>query len=538
MRKLYSGILAMVFGTLCSMPIDMLAQKGPSEGSSGTVRTKIVRDCEYEVLPGLAEVTSIEKVRNASESALKYDEHEVLFRFTAMEGGEVLEMLKDTEIEFVLRSRAIRVPVGPEYIKAKNLKVGTKYAMNLLQTKNRDACLELYTYESKALDNDLFEAYEHIIDYTKEAYVQQLEAKERAYERGKANDADVAVEETVDPTIETVEEEPEAEREFDYGGLTEEEIANLTEAEMRTLVEKNLRKKYEDGGTPTSYGGGTSGIDEAKLRAEIEANKREQYAEELAAAENGTLSSSSRSSNPRNSNANSSTKSSNAASDAIREAKRKAKEAEKEMKLEEKRQEQEALERERKKDELREKLEREVEAEIQKEIEEKAEAARLVAIQEAKEQEEERNKKSAAIEKIKEIEREMSQRIVDETKRKDCVFGDRISGTIEVIKVSKVKEANLSHLKYTEYEVMVTFRPDNYADLSKKEKKDWESTFVFTLDPMGVNANPGAGYIRKYKVFKASKYQGFAQPLQTGICNEMMLYSPDLPNDGAKIKLK
>lgn len=532
MRRLYSGILAMVLGTMCAMPVDMIAQ-GPSEGSSGNVRTKIVRDCEYEVLPGLAEVTSIEKVRNASESALKYDEHEVLFRFTAMEGGEVLEMLRDTDIEFVLRSRAIRVPVGPEYIKAKNLKVGTKYAMNLLQTKNRDACLELYTYESKALDNDLFEAYEYIIDYTKEAYVQQLEAKERAYERGKANEADVVVEETVDPTVETVEEEPETEREFDYGGLSEEEIANLTEAEMRALVEKNLRKKYEDGGTPTSYGGGSSGIDEAKLRAEIEAKKRAQYADELAAAENGTLSGSSRTSTK-----NSTAKSSNAASDAIREAKRKAKEAEKEMKLEEKRQEQEALERERKKDELREKLEREVEAEIQKEIEEKAEAARLVAIQEAKQEEEERNKKTAAIEKIKEIEREMSQRIVDETKRKDCVFADRISGTIEVIKVSKVKEANLSHLKYTEYEVMVTFRPDNYADLSKKEKKDWESTFVFTLDPMGLNANPGAGYIRKYKVFKASKYQGFAQPLQSGICTEMMLYSPDLPNDGAKIKLK
>lgn len=534
MRRLYSGILTMVFGTLCSMPVDMMAQKGPSEGGSGNVRTKVVRDCEYEVLPGLAEVTSIEKVRNASESALKYDEHEVLFRFTPMEGGEVLEMLRDTDIEFVLRSRAIRVPVGPEYLKAKNVKVGTKYAMNLLQTKNRDACLELYTYESKALDNDLFEAYEHIIDYTKEAYVQQLEAKERAFERQKANEADVAVEETVDPTVETVEEEPSSETEFDYGGLSEEEIANLTEAEMRALVEKNLRKKYEDGGTPTSYGGGTSGIDEAKLRAEIEAKKRAQYADELAAAENGTLSGSSRVSN----NNSSSAKSNNAASDAIREAKRKAKEAEKEMKLEEKRQEQEALERERKKEELREKLEKEVEAEIQKEIEEKAEAARLLAIQEAKEQEEERNKKSAAIEKIKEIEREMSQRIVDETKRKDCVFADRISGTIEVIKVSKVKEANLSHLKYTEYEVMVTFRPDNYADLSKKEKKDWESTFVFTLDPMGVNANPGAGYIRKYKVFKASKYQGFAQPLQSGICNEMMLYSPDLPNDGAKIKLK
>ncbi|CAA6828796.1 MAG: Unknown protein [uncultured Aureispira sp.] len=531
MRRLYSGILAIVFGTLCSMPAEMIAQKGPSEGTSGNVRTKIVRDCEYEVLPGLAEVTSIEKVRKASESALKYDEHEVLFRFTAMEGGEVLDMLRDTDIEFVLRSRAIRVPVGPEYIKAKNLKVGTKYAMNLLQTKNRDACLELYTYESKALDNDLFEAYEHIIDYTKEAYVQQLAAKERSHARSKANEEDVVVEETVDPTIESEPELTDTETAFDYGGLTPEEISNLTEEEMRTLVEQNLRKKYEDGGTPTAYAG-VSGIDEAEMRAEIEAEQRERYASELTAAENGTLGSGTTTSY------NATAKANNSASDAIREAKRKAKEAEKEMKLEEKRQEQEEVDRARQKYELREKLKREVEAEIRKEIEEKAEAARQVAAQEAKQKQEELNKKAAAIEKIKEIEREMSQRIVDETKRKDCVFGERISGTIEVLKVSKVKEANLSHLKYTEYEVTVTFRPDNYADLSKKEKKDWESTFVFTLDPMGVNANPGAGYIRKYKVFKASKYQGFSQALESGICNEMMLYSPDLPNDGAKIKLK
>ncbi|BDS12020.1 hypothetical protein [Aureispira anguillae] len=536
MRKLYSGILATAIGALCSMPVDMMAQKGPSEGTSGNVRTKIVRDCEYEVLPGLAEVTSIEMLRPASESALKYDEHEVLFTFTPMEGGDLLEMLRDTDIEFVLRSRAVRVPVGPEYIKKKGLKVGTKYAMNLLQTKNRDACLERFTYESKALDNDLFEAYENIIDYTKEAYVRQLEEKERAHERRKANEEDVTVTETVDPTVETPKAEVETTTDrFDYGGLSEEEIANLTEAEMRALVEKNLRKEIEDGGTPTSYGGASAGIDEAAIRAEIEAKKREEYAAQLAEAENaGTVSSIS--SNKKATK--STTKSTNAATDAIREAKRKAKEAEKEAKLEEKRKEQEALEKKRKEEEIRAKIEKEIEAEIQREIEEKAEAARLAAAQDAKKEEEERNKKMAALEKIKEIEREMSQRIVDETKRKDCVFGERISGTIEVVKVSKVKEANLSHLKYTEYEVLVTFRPDNFGDLSKKEKKEWEAQFTFTLDPMGQNANPGAGYIRKYKVFKASKYQGFAQPLQSGICNEMMLYSPDLPNDSSKIKLK
>lgn len=535
MNKLYSGILATAIGICCGTPNSLFAQKGPSEGSADKVRTKIVRDCEYEVLPGLAEVTSVEVIRPAAESSLQYDEHEVLFKFTPMEGGDLLEMLRDEDIEFVLRSRAVRIPVGPEYIKKKGVKVGTRYAMNLLQTKNRDACLERFTYESKALDNDLFEAYENIIDYTKEAYVRQLEEKERAHERRKAEGEDKEVVETVDPTIETVVEEADAPvEEFDYGGLTEDQIANLSEAEMRALVEKNLRKKIEGGQTP-SYGGSEIGIDEKKLRAEIEAKKREEYAKQLSEAQGDSGNKGGSSSSASN---KSTASSKNAAAEAIKEAKRKAKEAEKQKRAEQKRKEQEAVERKRKEDEIRAKLEKEVEAEIQREIREKQEAAQLAAEQEAKEEEEKRNKKAAALEKIKSIERELAQRIVDETKRKDCVYGERISGTIEVIKVSKVKEANVSHLKYTEYEVLVTFRPDNFAELSKKDKKLWEAQYVFTLDPKGKNANPGAGYIRKYKVFKASKYQGFAQNLESGICTSIMLYSPDLPNDAGKIKLK
>lgn len=535
MTKLYSGILATAIGLCCSMPVDMIAQKGPSEDSGKKMRTKIVRDCEYEILPGLAEVTSIEVIRPAAESALRYDEHEVLFKFTPMEGGDILEMLRDEDIEFVLRSRAVRIPVGPEYIKAKGVKVGTKYAMNLLQTRNRDACLERYTYESKALDNDLFEAYEYIIDYTKEAYVRQLEAQERAHERRKAEQADNEVDAAVDPTLETATEEATVaavEDGLDYGGLTEEEIANLSEAEMRALVEENLRKKIAGG--ETSYGGEDLGIDEAAIRAEIEAKKREEYASQLERASN--VDAASESGSATSSKAKAASK--NNASDAIKEAKRKAKEAEKRAKAEQKRKEQELLEKKRKEDEIRAKIEREIEEKIQQEIADKEEEARQAAIQRAKEQEDEKNRKAAAIEKIKAIEREMAQRIVDETKRKDCVFGERISGTIEVVKVSKVKEANVSHLKYTEYEVLVTFRPDNFGELSKKDKKTWESHYTFTLDPMGKNANPGAGYIRKYKVFKASKYQGFAQPLESGICSSMMLYSPDLPNDASKIKIK
>jgi hypothetical protein len=527
MRKLYSGFLATAIGICSMMPLDAaFAQKGPSETSTAKPRTKTVRDCEYDVLPGLAEITSIQVTRPASESSLKYDEHEVLFKFTPMEGGQILEMLRDSEIEFVLRSRAIRIPVGPEYIKAKNLKVGTKYAMNLLQTENKDACLERYTYESKALDNDLFEAYEYIIDYTKEAYVRQLEEQDRNYERKKAAGADATVAATVDPTIETkIEPIAKGQESLDYGGLTPEEIANLSEAEMRALVEENLRKKLESGGT-TTYGGSELGINEDEMRKEIEAKYREEHADEIAAAEGGDNSVAPKTT---------STSSNAAATDAIKEAKRKAKEAEKEAAAQKKREEQEAIERQKKEDEIRAKIEKEIADKVQKEIAEKEAAAKAAAEAKVLADQEDAAKKTMAMDKMKAIEKEMSQRIIDETKRKECVFGDRISGTIEVVKVSKVKEAEESYLKYAEYEVLVAFHPDN--DANKKDKKLWETNYTFTLDPTGQNANPGANYIRKYKVFKASKYQGFAQVLTTGICNSVMIYSPDLPNDNSKIKL-
>ncbi len=533
MRKLSVGIVASVMALLFASPLDTFAQSGPNEGSNANLKTKIVRDCEYEILPGLAEIISIEKTRPASESALNYDEHEVLFKFKSMEGGELLEMLKDADIEFVLRSRAIKIPVGPEYIKAKGLKVGTRYAMNLLQTRNRDACLERYTYESKALDNDLFEAYDHIIEYTKEAYVRKLESEEEAHEKRKAAKADEITSTTVDPTVESEPEVTEEDinniDEMDYGGLSEEEIANLSEAEMRTMVEENLRRKLD--GTSTSYEASELGIDEEKIRAELELKIRAEHAEELknnSSADESTDNTSSADENKSNKNSN----------DAIKEAKRKAKEAEKREKEEEKRKEQLAIEKKHKEDELRIKLEKEIEEKIQKEIADKAAADKLAKELSDKKAAEDAKKKEAALEKLKAIEAEMKQRIIDESKRSDCVYGNRMSGTVEVIKVTKVKEANESNLKHVEYEVMVMFRPDNFGELSKKDKKSWEKHYIFKIDPKGKNANPGAGFIRKYKVFKASKYQGFAQPLESGICNSMMIYSPDMPNDVSKIKLK
>lgn len=154
---------------LCLLPLLVQAQHGPNS-IEPEKKTKIVRGCLYEVIPGLAEITNISVDKTANESVLNYDEHSIWFKFTRMGKAELLSCLKNKELTFTLRSNRIKIPVGPEYIKAKNLKVGTKYAMNILQTKDKNACLEQYTYESKALNNDLFEAEEQIIPFMKATY--------------------------------------------------------------------------------------------------------------------------------------------------------------------------------------------------------------------------------------------------------------------------------------------------------------------------------------------------------------------------------
>ena len=123
------------------------------------LQTKIIRGCYYEMLPGLAKITEIKVKTKATNSQWKYDEYEILFQFEPEEGYELLEELRDTNLSFMLYHRGSKIPVGPAYIEKKNLRIGRRYAMTLYQKRADDACTERYTYESKALDNDLFEAF-------------------------------------------------------------------------------------------------------------------------------------------------------------------------------------------------------------------------------------------------------------------------------------------------------------------------------------------------------------------------------------------
>lgn len=123
-----------------------------------------IEGVDYEVLPGLAEITSIELVKEANKSPMGYDEYQVLFRFIPMEGHELLAILEEKELDLRLKYHRSTVRVGSAYIRKMNLRVGTRYAMQLFQTRSGGLNVERYFYKSQVLENELFKVYERIIE--------------------------------------------------------------------------------------------------------------------------------------------------------------------------------------------------------------------------------------------------------------------------------------------------------------------------------------------------------------------------------------
>jgi hypothetical protein len=122
-------------------------------------RSEIIRGCYYEVIPGWAEITKIQPCLSAKESIYNYTEHQILFKFDAHQGYDLLDKLKGEELEFILYHRDEKVSVGPAYIQQKGLQVGKRYAMKLYQKRDGQICTEQYTYTSEVMDNDLFELF-------------------------------------------------------------------------------------------------------------------------------------------------------------------------------------------------------------------------------------------------------------------------------------------------------------------------------------------------------------------------------------------
>lgn len=186
------------------------------------------------------------------------------------------------------------------------------------------------------------------------------------------------------------------------------------------------------------------------------------------------------------------------------------------------------------------------EARIKQQFEEEARKkleAQLAEENRLKEEERKRQEELARIEaekKRKEAEAEAARkkREEDEIKRADCVFQPKVTGTIQITDIKKVKEASESHLGYAEYEVRYRFSPSNLSDIPKKDRKVWETEYLLVIDPRGKNANPSAAYIATYGIKQNAQFNGFAEVLSTGICNPVIVFSPQLPVDAAKLDLK
>ncbi|MCP4442444.1 MAG: hypothetical protein GY810_26350 [Aureispira sp.] len=528
MKKITYQTLFLALLGLLVLPNSMQAQRKKNV----ELETKIVRGCEYEVLKGLAEVTEVKKILAADESALKYDEYQILFRFIPMEGGELLSGLKDGDIEFYLKSGIDKLNVGPDYLKHYHIRKGTKYAMKLLQNK-MGACLENYTYESGGLPNDLFEARENLMDYRKETSRKRLTEKEEEYETRKVEEEVEEMNNNTNPNelpeTDPVEEpepvvEPEPEPVVDPIEIdpdAEPIDPNITEAELRKQIEEEMLANGEvEETTPTNAEGD---VDKDALREQIEAKMRAELEAKIRAEEKAKTEEAAR-------------KKEAARKNAVKNAKKNKKEEDKRKKAEAERKAQEKAKAEAERKAQEDRIRKEIEAEVKAKLEEEAAAQRAAEDAEAAAEEESKRRQAELLKKKEELKKEVAQRLADEAKRKNCSYAERQAGTIEVLKVLKVAEAKDSYFGYVEYEVKVLFRPNNYADLSKKDKKIWDEEHVFTIDPQGKNANPSAAYIRKHKVFKGAKYTGFAQNLESGICNQVMLYSPNLPIDKGSIK--
>lgn len=125
-------------------------------------QTEQVAGVKYQVINGLAEVMAINRHCTAAESALGYEEYEVQFRFLPMDEVALIPILENKVFSFQLHHRNLSLRVGPAYLDKMRLKTGTKYAMQLFQTDRLN--VKPYFFRSKALELDLFEAYDAILN--------------------------------------------------------------------------------------------------------------------------------------------------------------------------------------------------------------------------------------------------------------------------------------------------------------------------------------------------------------------------------------
>lgn len=578
------------------------SQAAWAQGNSTAKATKTrMGDCDYTVIAGLAEVTKVEKIVDKAESFLGYDEYEVLFKFIPKDGGQLLGTLRDQELEFLLNAKGEKIHVGPKYIKQYQVRQGTKYAMKFLQNpaceekyrwadfgglpndfseagdkideiKNRrreEAFLAAEKLRTPQEDT-LAKATEIEEKPSKEAEL--LKKQQEAEEKKRVEDS-IAYHKRMF----AFQEAEQKRMKSDSAYMADMEKKRLQEEEeelngkIQTLEPK--KKSSEDKNKEESKKEPKSGkskddkddkedkpeieiepividtsilevdLNEEQIRREAQAKIAKELAEKRAMEERIEAE------RLRKLEADRLRDSIAQSKILAKEQKKQEKEALKKAKEEEKRMQdslarvaeqariQAAMEEEAKRlkeEQLKQKIEAEVREEM---LRQEAERQQQLAIEKARQEEE--RKLEAERQKL-EAERlaEEKKRQEEEDKRGDCVYEDKVAGSILITSLSKVKEAAQSHLGYAEYEVKFKFTPSNIDDIPKKDRKVWETEYTFVIDPRGKNANPSAAYISTYNVLKNARFAGFAQVLKGGICNQVIVYSPQLPVDAAKVNIK
>lgn len=136
--------------------------------------------CKYQKYEGLAEITSVQVLQSAKNSALGYDEYEIRYAFAPVDAKvkQTPEMLDQT---FTLRDGTFEYLANKEYISKYALLVGTKVPMTFWLMK-KGTCTPSWCY-STGMPNDLSVFGENLLEFKNKELQRRMEAGNKIAEQ-------------------------------------------------------------------------------------------------------------------------------------------------------------------------------------------------------------------------------------------------------------------------------------------------------------------------------------------------------------------
>lgn len=136
--------------------------------------------CKYQKYEGLAEITSIQMLQSAKNSALGYDEYEIRYAFAPIDAKvkQTPEMLDQT---FTLRDGTFEYLANKEYISKYALLVGTKVPMTFWLMK-KGTCTPSWCY-SNGMPNDLSIFGDNLLELKNKELQRRMEAGNKIAEQ-------------------------------------------------------------------------------------------------------------------------------------------------------------------------------------------------------------------------------------------------------------------------------------------------------------------------------------------------------------------